>query len=993
MQIRHALTRALSVAALLTAAPAQAHWCNTLWISRYNLVVRPAQDTVDLSSGTATLDVYVQNNMGYPLKAFALSATASGGASVTSTVMTGSPRLANYLLPGESVKYTLTITGTGSLTTDHISFFVDNFGNNESYSYSDGVDGAGFVVKNQSGFAPSGGGAFDWTYNSEQSDERPGSQGMYLRASAAADWRTSGAIDGTAVDNLLNIYCSGRGSWSGTTSSTSLCPRQSSYTCPNPVNAFLTYTDSEHLWAIGELAARKARIGDAKVGYAAANARCGVADDDAHHVSKYFPMLALGYLGRDKAPWTSPVKSSVQVVLQGLTGTDDVGTAAKAAYYLTDGTSYAADVQNCLTGGFSAETKIMCAAARAIVLGPSATTDQEISTYVIGKVYWTNAANGFTNDTEGWKNITGFFASHVLALVAWDRRGYAANGGDTGSVSFYGAAPLDTVRPDAPGVRPPTPGQSLECTVTTGAAPKIRLSWPLVNTDVNGAAEVVSGYKLYRGSAPKPGTCTNPTGNCSNYTASTSTSASVRYVDFTSTTLTPGTTYYFAVTAIDADSTPPSLESDYSAEVSCVLPAATHPPVAVLSCDPVSGTAPLDVTCHCDASTDAGGDAHECLFTVAGGATDSVAFATGSWQHTFATPGSYTVSLVVVDAAGQSSPPSQPTTIEVASSDGNHPPVVNDITAIPNPVAVGSAVAFSASVMDDDAGQTLAYDWDFGDGSAHETSETLFHTYDAVGDYVVTLRVTDDGTPQAYSGTGVTTVSVVENHPPDLSLAYVDPVVVPPGGTVTFNGDGVEDPDGDTLSFDWDFGDGSAHGTDPTTTHTYGNTVGSYTATLTVVDDGLPPMSATREFTVDVTTNRPPNIDNARVDPSTGPASLVVNFSCDGCGDPDGQSVVYLWTVNLASHASDSLVGQQASYTFSETGEHHIILAATDDDPTTPLQVTKSFVVTVQPGAGVAPAAMVAVCGCADASRAEASLLTAGLVIVLWRRRLRGPCA
>jgi glucose/arabinose dehydrogenase len=52
---------------------------------------------------------------------------------------------------------------------------------------------------------------------------------------------------------------------------------------------------------------------------------------------------------------------------------------------------------------------------------------------------------------------------------------------------------------------------------------------------------------------------------------------------------------------------------------------------------------------------------------------------------------------------------------------------------------------------------------------------------------------------------------------------------------VSFDGTGSSDPDGDTLSYDWDFDDGSPHTAGPTTSHTYTAT-GTYTATLTVND-------------------------------------------------------------------------------------------------------------------------------------------------------------
>jgi glucose/arabinose dehydrogenase/PKD repeat protein len=53
---------------------------------------------------------------------------------------------------------------------------------------------------------------------------------------------------------------------------------------------------------------------------------------------------------------------------------------------------------------------------------------------------------------------------------------------------------------------------------------------------------------------------------------------------------------------------------------------------------------------------------------------------------------------------------------------------------------------------------------------------------------------------------------------------------------VQFDGRSSSDPDGDPLSYDWDFGDGSAHASGSTATHTY-TVAGTYTARLTVSDD------------------------------------------------------------------------------------------------------------------------------------------------------------
>ncbi|UCE38710.1 MAG: PKD domain-containing protein, partial [Thermoplasmata archaeon] len=57
--------------------------------------------------------------------------------------------------------------------------------------------------------------------------------------------------------------------------------------------------------------------------------------------------------------------------------------------------------------------------------------------------------------------------------------------------------------------------------------------------------------------------------------------------------------------------------------------------------------------------------------------------------------------------------------------------------------------------------------------------------------------------------------------------------------TLYFDGSESHDVDGDIVSYDWDFGDGSPHGSGETTSHDF-NPNGIYTVTLTVTDnDGL----------------------------------------------------------------------------------------------------------------------------------------------------------
>ena len=129
----------------------------------------------------------------------------------------------------------------------------------------------------------------------------------------------------------------------------------------------------------------------------------------------------------------------------------------------------------------------------------------------------------------------------------------------------------------------------------------------------------------------------------------------------------------------------------------------------------------------------------------------------------------------------------------------------------------GDIVSFSAEASDFDGPDgNLEYEWTFGDGSSG-FGPTPQNEYDDEGSYDVTLTVT------------------VSNRAPTARIAY-GPRAPLTDETVVFDASRSSDPDGDRLTYEWEFGDGNTTTISrPTTDHAYGDG-GPYDVTLTTID-------------------------------------------------------------------------------------------------------------------------------------------------------------
>lgn len=250
-------------------------------------------------------------------------------------------------------------------------------------------------------------------------------------------------------------------------------------------------------------------------------------------------------------------------------------------------------------------------------------------------------------------------------------------------------------------------------------------------------------------------------------------------------------------------------------------------------------------------------------------------------------------------------------------------------------------VNFSAAVPD--AGSSVGYAWDFGTGDTAQGSASRTYTFTEAGTFDAQVTVTRRGA----SATDTVQITVTEapaapgNTPPAVELT-ASTIAGQAPLEVVFNANAV-DPEGDALTYSWNFGDGTtlASGAQRTQTHTFERT-GLFNVAVTVSDGAGGVTQKDLQIAVanpdDIEVpgpaeppvppdedNRPPTVTLSG-SASQGSAPLTVSFNAVA-SDPDDDPLTYRWNFGDGTGAEGN---SSRTVTYSEPGEYTASVVVSD---------------------------------------------------------------
>jgi len=221
-------------------------------------------------------------------------------------------------------------------------------------------------------------------------------------------------------------------------------------------------------------------------------------------------------------------------------------------------------------------------------------------------------------------------------------------------------------------------------------------------------------------------------------------------------------------------------------------------------------------------------------------------------------------------------------------------------------------------------GGNLSYNWSASGGTMHIEGggESVRWTApDSVGDYNITVNVADGEGGEA---TASVVITVRINHlPAILSLTASEERPLPL--EVCQLECRAEDPDNDSLSYNWEAEEGNITGEGSIVSWTAPEQPGSYNITVLVED--VMGGKSTASLTIDVGPNRPPVIESLVAEKTCLHTGAPCNIVCTA-SDPNNDALSYAWSID-AGNISGS--GSKVKWTAPPREGKFIIMVTVSD--------------------------------------------------------------
>lgn len=266
------------------------------------------------------------------------------------------------------------------------------------------------------------------------------------------------------------------------------------------------------------------------------------------------------------------------------------------------------------------------------------------------------------------------------------------------------------------------------------------------------------------------------------------------------------------------------------------------------------------------------------------------------------------------------------------------PLVIEDalFSAIPSSGTAPLEVKFDASSLIPEGTRVQTLDWDFdGDGVYDTTGKDAIrpsYRYEKIGQFKAHLRFVDQS-------------NLVQNFYRDIEITASDkPLLIADiqatpalSGAiplqVRFDGGGSTSVKGSIVSYDWDFGDGSALQKGKTVSHVYNNP-GVYQVKLTVKEDSGNEANTSAQVEARGISSIP--VAKIITQPAINQESQVkgelpfkVMFDASASTDADNDIVDYAWDFGAGGSLA---TGQKAEFTYETEGIYSATLTVSDSE-------------------------------------------------------------